>query len=100
VRRLLLIFWSSLLLAACDDSTARQYLAQCKLESAAQIENFTLIQHYNDTYLENCMQAKGYVQDGKLTALGKSCFDLIWSAEQASCYRPDNEMGRLLYENF
>ncbi len=87
-------------LMGCNDPTARQYLAQCKLEPAAQIQNYTTFQHYNGTYLENCMQAKGYVQDGKLTALSERCLDLIWSAEQPSCYRPDDEMARLLYENF
>jgi hypothetical protein len=46
------------------------------------------------------MQAKGYVKDGKLMAYGKKCAILLWSSEIATCYRPGNEMARLLYELF
>jgi hypothetical protein len=97
MKRLLIVFGVLLPLLGCDDPTARQYLAQCKLEPAAQVPNFS---HYTIGYLGQCMQAKGYVEDGELVAYGKKCADLLWSAEIATCYRPDNEMARLLYENF
>ena len=56
--------------------------------------------HYDFAYLRKCMQAKGYVEDGELTARGKSCFILIYSAEEAACYLPDDEISRFLYELF
>jgi hypothetical protein len=65
-------------LASCDDPTAREYLAQCKLEPGAQLQNF---EHYFSSrfiYLRACMQAKGYVEDGRLAAQrGQKCGDLV-----------------------
>ena len=88
----------SLLVAGCDDPTARQYMAQCKREPAAQsIENQPTM--WGD-YLRNCMQAKGYVLDSKITIQGKACTGLFWPYDQAACYRPDSIIARWTYENF
>jgi|WetSurMetagenome_2_1015567.scaffolds.fasta_scaffold749349_1 hypothetical protein len=79
-------------LCGCDDPEARKLLAQCELSREARVPNFD---HYDWHYLEKCMQAKGYVEDGNLSrADGIKCRDTLWSDEEAACYRSDNTISK------
>ena len=72
-------------LAACSNGAAqRKALAQCKMQREARASD-----GWNLSFLETCMQAKGYAVDTSLVAGGTGCSTIPYPAAWPECYRPD-----------
>ena len=83
------------LLCGCDDrSGVRESLQQCESDPRAALPR----SHVDDGYLRICMQAKGYVIDGRLEVPGRRCSDIPWVPEHEECYRPNNLLAKWAVE--
>ncbi|HEY1613955.1 MAG TPA: hypothetical protein VGF97_09725 [Rhizomicrobium sp.] len=76
----------TLLLLGCDRShDALQSMAQCKLDKRAEAPV------WNETFLQNCMEAKGLIRDDSLMINQKfRCSDDVSAPTEAACYRRSN----------
>jgi hypothetical protein len=80
-----------LLLMGCGRApTTREGMAQCKLEPKAEAPL------WDEVFLENCMEAKGFVRDDSLSInLNLQCADDVSAATEPACYRHDSVLGKL-----
>jgi hypothetical protein len=91
--RFWLVCCLALPLAACDGSTERKAVAECKLKKEATYPDGTP----DLGFIRTCMQAKGYVLDyDLLTVGGRSCVEEIGPAEMPECYHEDTWLSAQL----
>jgi hypothetical protein len=80
-----------LLLVGCDRApAAREVMAQCKLEPKAEAPL------WNEVFLQNCMEARGFVRDDSLLVNSNlRCAGDMSAATESACYRHDSVLGIL-----
>lgn len=81
---------SLLLLVGCDGRPAvGQAMAQCKLDIRAKAPV------WDETFLQTCMESKGFVRDDRLAySKNAQCSTILTAASASECYRPDGFLSR------